>query len=150
MHSLTQKLIRGLVIAGLSIGTAFAADMNSPIGTWKTIDDATGKQKGLVQITEAGGVYSGKVLKTFRADKPNPICEKCDGDLKNKPVIGMTFLWDLKKDGEEFEGGKILDPENGKVYKAKMKLIEGGKKLEVRGFIGFSLIGRSQVWVREE
>lgn len=147
--SLATRLLNAAAIASLAFGTAFAADMNSPVGTWKTYDDAGKVQKGVVLITEQGGVLQGKIIKTFDPAKPNPLCEECDGERKNKPVIGMTFLWDLKKDGEEFNGGRILDPENGKIYKAKMNLKDGGKKLEVRGFLGFSLLGRSQTWQRE-
>ena len=74
----------------------------------------------------------------------------CDGDRKGKPVNGMTILWGLKKDGDSWANGKILDPHNGKVYSAKMKLVEGGRKLEVRGFLGVSLLGRTQVWERQQ
>ena len=83
-------------------------------------------------------------------DDPENLCRKCEGARKDQPVIGMTILWGLKKDGDQFSGGEILDPKNGKVYRAKMKLVDNGAKLEVRGFIGVSLFGRSQTWVRQE
>jgi uncharacterized protein (DUF2147 family) len=106
----------------------------------------------LVRISERNGQFEGKIEKIFPkpGDDPAPKCDKCDGTRHNQPVLGMTILWNLAKQGSEYQGGEILDPENGKVYQAKMKLIDGGKKLEVRGFIGFSLFGRSQVWLREE
>ncbi|MEF9942731.1 MAG: DUF2147 domain-containing protein, partial [Burkholderiaceae bacterium] len=77
-------------------------------------------------------------------------CDQCSGARKDQPVIGMTILWGLKNEGDEWTGGEILDPKNGKTYKAKAKLVDGGKKLEVRGFLGISLFGRTQTWVREQ
>jgi uncharacterized protein (DUF2147 family) len=82
--------------------------------------------------------------------RQTPVCDKCEGAKKGQPIVGLVFLEGLKKNGDEYEGGQILDPETGTVYSSKAKLIEGGKKLEVRGFVGVSLIGRSQTWVREE
>jgi uncharacterized protein (DUF2147 family) len=131
--------------------TAHAAEL-SPIGLWKTIDDNTGQPRGLVRIREVNGQYEAKVEKTFPkpGEETNPKCEKCEGARRNQPVIGMTILWGLTKHGDEYQGGEILDPENGKVYRSRMKLVDNGKKLDVRGFIGFSLFGRSQIWIREE
>ena len=131
--------------------TAHAAEL-SPVGLWKTIDDNTGQSRGLVRIREVNGQYEGKVEKIFPkpGEESNPKCEKCEGNRQNQPVIGMTILWGLAKQGDEYQGGEILDPENGKVYRSRMKLFDNGKKLDVRGFIGFSLFGRSQIWIREE
>jgi uncharacterized protein (DUF2147 family) len=135
----------------LHAGPLGAAEL-SPAGLWKTIDDHTGKARGLIRIREVNGQYEGQIEKIFPkpGDDPTPKCEKCDGARHNQPVLGMTFLWGLKKQGDEYQDGEILDPENGKTYRAKMKLIDGGRKLEVRGFIGVSLFGRSQTWLREE
>ena len=128
---------------------SFAAD--SPVGLWKTIDDKTTKPRSLVRIVEENGEYKGIVEKGLREDdNPERVCEKCDAPRKNQKIQGMTFMWGLKKDGNEFTGGEILDPENGKIYRCKMKLVDGGKKLDVRGFIGIALIGRTQTWWREE
>ena len=128
---------------------SFAAD--SPVGLWKTIDDKTNKPRSLVRIVEENGEYKGIVEKGLREDdNPERVCEKCDAPRKNQKIHGMTFMWGLKKDGNEFKGGEILDPENGKIYRCKMKLVDGGKKLDVRGFIGIALIGRTQTWWREE
>ena len=137
-----------LLIAILSLH----ANEASPAGLWKTIDDDTGQAKGLVRIREVNSRFEGKVEKIFPkpGDDPAPKCDKCDGTRKNQPVLGMTILWGLARQADDYQGGEILDPENGKVYRAKMKLIDGGKKLEVRGFIGVSLFGRSQIWLREE
>ena len=117
-------------------------------GTWKTIDDETHQAKSLVEISEAAnGELSGKVIKLF--NNPEAVCDKCDGALKGKPIVGLTIMTGLKKDGDAWENGKILDPKSGKVYSAKAKLVDGGKKLEVRGFLGISLLGRTQVWERQ-
>ncbi len=128
---------------------SFAAD--GPVGLWKTIDDKTNKPRSLVRIVEENGEYKGIVEKGLREDdNPERVCEKCDAPRKNQKIQGMTFMWGLKKDGNEFKGGEILDPENGKIYRCKMKLIDSGKKLDVRGYIGIALIGRTQTWWREE
>ncbi|WP_049622314.1 DUF2147 domain-containing protein [Frateuria defendens] len=133
-----------------SAGLAWAAT-NTPVGTWKTIDDKTHQPKSIVAITEQGGELQAKVLKVLQSDEgPHPTCTKCEGERKNQPVEGMTIMWGVKPDGDEWSGGRILDPKNGKVYKVKLSLLEGGSKLDVHGYIGFALIGRSQVWERQE
>jgi uncharacterized protein (DUF2147 family) len=143
-----------LLLAMLSMAVlplaAFA--QNSPVGKWRTIDDKTGKVKSIVEIYDAGnGSLSGRVLQVLNSDKgPNPLCDACKGDKHNKPVTGMVIAWGLRHEGKTWDGGKILDPNNGKVYSAKMTPIEGGQKLEVRGYMGFSLLGRSQTWIREQ
>ena len=125
---------------------------DSPVGLWKNIDDKTGKPKALIRITETGGELQGKIERLFveaDADK-NPKCDKCEGVNKDQPIIGMTILFGLKKDGDEYTGGKILDPANGKLYSSKITAVENYKKLNVRGYIGTPFLGRSQVWVREQ
>jgi len=124
----------------------------SAAGLWRTIDEHSGQAKGLVRIKEVNGQFEGKIEKIFPTpgDDPAPKCEKCEGPRRNQPVLGLTFLWGLKKQGDEYQDGEILDPETGKIYRAKIKLADGGRKLEVRGFIGVSLFGRSQTWLREE
>ena len=128
------------------------ADDTSPVGLWKSIDDNTGKAKSLVRISESDGQLSGKVEKLFRApgEEQNPKCDKCSDARKDQPIIGMTILSGLKKNGDEYSGGEILDPANGKLYKSKVSVVNSGKKLNVRGYIGAPLFGRTQVWVREE
>lgn len=140
-----------LAIVVLAAITVNAAEP-SPVGLWRTIDDHTGQPKGLVRIRAVDGHYEGTVEKAFPkpGEDPAPKCDKCDGARRNQPVLGMTILWGLTKQGDEYQGGEIIDPESGKIYRAKMKLTDGGKKLEVRGFIGISLLGRSQIWLREE
>lgn len=140
-------LLSGLAIC-LALGQAMAA---SPVGVWKTIDDETGQPKSLVQISENNGELQARIIKLFRKpdEDQNPLCVKCDGERKNQPVIGMTILWGLKADGEKFSGGHVLDPKKGKVYNASLKMAADGKQLEMRGFLGFSLLGRTQIWLRE-
>jgi uncharacterized protein (DUF2147 family) len=139
------------VLLAFSAGASFAADLNTPVGTWKTVDDETKQVTSIVQITESGGKLEGKVLQVLKSDSgPHPVCVACEGERKNKPIEGMTILWGLAKDGDEWNGGQILDPKKGKVYKVKMTMADGGKKLDVHGYIGFSLLGRSQVWQRQE
>jgi len=128
---------------------AAAASM-SPEGYWRTIDDETHKPKSIVNIYTQDGKLYGKIVKLFRAptEEQAPLCDKCTDELKDKPVIGMRILWDLVQDGGEWTGGHILDPNNGKIYKSKLEVVEGGGQLEMRGYIGFSLIGRTQTWER--
>lgn len=141
----------GVAAAALATSAAWAQE-GSPIGVWKTIDDETGKPKSLIRISEANGELKGRIEKLFRdaGEDPNPKCDKCEGQLKDQPIVGMTILTGMKKDGDEYNGGKILDPANGKVYKSKMAIAEGGKKLDVRGYIGVPMLGRTQTWVRVE
>lgn len=124
---------------------------NSPVGLWKTVDDATGKVKSVVSIWVENNKLYGRVQKLVDPDPkdPNPTCDPCTGDQKGKRVIGLRILWDLQKDGDGWSGGSILDPESGKIYKCLLSLEDGGKKLKVRGYIGLSLLGRTQYWLRE-
>jgi uncharacterized protein (DUF2147 family) len=139
--ALLTLLVSAVVLAGTP---------TDPVGRWKTYDDKTGALHGLVEITDEQGVLKGRILKSYDPLKPNPTCDLCEGERKGQPTIGMVFLWGLTRQGEEYKGGFILDPDNGKVYKAKLQLDDGGRKLLVRGFIGFSLLGRTQTWVRED
>ncbi|MFA0922263.1 DUF2147 domain-containing protein [Xanthomonas fragariae] len=150
MRKTFKTLILALPLATASL-LAQAADY-SPAGRWKTIDDETGKPKSVVQIEQSGtGTLSGKVVEILQSDKgPNPLCDKCDGALKGKPIKGMTILWGLKPDGTAvWSGGSVLDPAKGKTYKAKVTLTDGGKKLQMRGYVGIEALGRTQTWIRE-
>ena len=140
-----------LVAAGL---LAFAggalAQSGSAAGLWKNIDDQTKEAKALIRISEsADGVLTGRIEKILTGNT-EARCDKCTDDRKDKPVQGLTILQGLKKQGEEWTGGEILDPSNGKVYRARVKLVDGGNKLDVRGYLGTPMFGRSQVWVREQ
>lgn len=131
--------------------TAFAND-HTPAGLWKTIDDKTGKPRSLIRISDHNGEFRAVVEKGLReTDTGEAVCDKCTDDRKGQKIIGMTIAKGLKKTTDNnYEGGEILDPESGKIYKCKLKLSDDGKSLEVRGFIGISLLGRSQTWHREE
>lgn len=129
-----------------------AQDLKSPVGRWKTFAEKDGALKSLVRIEESEGHMVGYVEKIYpRPGEPeNPLCKACPGDLKDKPIIGLKFLWGFKPaGGAQFKDGQILDPENGKIYDCKMELLDEGKSLKVRGYIGLSLFGRSQTWSRE-
>jgi len=152
-----SKLIRVLSVSVLLCFGALgipsqAAAQTSPVGRWTTVDDVTGKVKSIVSIWEENGKLYGKIEEVINPDPDNPkrICLHCQGDLKDKPLAGLRILWDMAKDGDQWSGGRILDPHNGKVYKCSLALQDGGKKLKVRGFIGFSLLGRTQYWSRKE
>ena len=119
----------------------------SIFGKWKTIDDITGKEKGIVEIYEKGGKIFGRIIEIFESEHRFRKCEKCEGDDKNKPYMGLVIIKGLTKDGDIYDGGKILDPKIGKLYRCKIAL-EGKEKLIVRGYIGIPLFGRSQTWVR--
>jgi len=151
--TLTKKnLAVACLLAGASL--VAAAQSASPAGLWRTIDDSTKKDKSLVRIVETNGVYSGKVEKIVDPDSPkDAVCKECSDDRKDKPVVGMTIIRNVKASADDkdvFEGGDILDPNNGKVYRVKLKLIDGGSKLDVRGYIGTPMLGRTQTWVRAE
>jgi uncharacterized protein (DUF2147 family) len=123
----------------------------SPVGLWETFDEATGKPTSLIRIKERNGELIAVIVKDLLpAAASDEVCDKCDGNLKDKPIIGMTIMDGMKQHGDDYEGGHILDPENGETYRCKLKLDATGNKLEVRGFIGVSLLGRSQTWTREQ
>ncbi len=151
---LTKKRVNllALLLLVLPLG-AFAQNtpvQNSPVGQWTTIDDKTQKPKSVVEIYQAkDGSLAGRVAEILHSERgPNPVCDKCTGDRKDKPVKGMVILWGIKQKGDVWEGGQILDPASGKVYSVKVTPVDDGRKLEVRGFMGFSLLGRTQTWVK--
>jgi len=150
MRPLANAAILALA-ATLAASLAWAQDA-SPVGLWKTIDDASGKPTALIRITDNQGELQGKIEKLFRSpeEDQHPKCSLCQDARKDQPMIGMTILTGLRKHGDEYSGGEILDPKNGKVYKSKLSVHEGGRKLEVRGYIGVPMLGRSQVWLRQE
>jgi uncharacterized protein (DUF2147 family) len=130
-------------------GGAFA-QAASPVGLWKTIDDETRAEKSYVRLSEAGGVLTGRIEKLLDPSKQDSRCDKCEGARKDQPVLGMTIVEDVKKDGDEnhWAGGTILDPNNGKTYRVRLTPKDGGKALEVRGYIG--PFYRNQTWLRVE
>jgi uncharacterized protein (DUF2147 family) len=136
----------------LTVAAAGAWAQATPAGLWKTIDDNTKKERSLVRISEAGGVYTGRIEKSLDPDSKGPTtCEKCTDERKGQPLIGMALIRNIKAnadDKEVFDSGDIIDPDNGKTYKLRLKPLEGGKKLEVRGYIG--PFYRNQTWIRVE
>lgn len=151
-HAFRLTLAASLLLAA---GTAIAAN-DTPAGTWKTIDDTTHQPKSIVEITEHNGEFQAKIMQLLNRtpedvarDGEHPVCTKCDGERKSQPIVGMTIMWGVSKDDDVWDGGKILDPKNGKIYKVKLSLKDGGQKLDVHGYIGFALLGRSQIWERQ-
>ena len=131
---------------------AAAQEAASPVGLWKNIDDITGKPKALIRITDNKGELRGVIDKLYLApgEDPNPRCTLCQGANKDQPVIGMVFMSGLRRAGDDYTGGEIVDPDSGKVYRSKLTVVDGGKRLNVRGYVGMPLFGRSQIWVRQE
>lgn len=125
-----------------------AADPASPVGLWRTIDDRTGRERGLVRIWAQNGVLYGRIERTSDPADAMKTCEKCRDDRKGKPILGLDIIRGMKPDDGMWDGGEILDPENGQTYHCSMRLEAGGSKLVVRGYIGFSWLGRSQTWQR--
>lgn len=137
----------------LATASLLAMAESTPAGLWRTIDDDGKTEKSTVRIVITGGVLSGKVEHITDPAKADDKCTKCDDDRKDKPIVGMTIINDVKQDPEEpalWTGGLILDPAKGSTYKVRLKTIDGGKKLEVRGYIGSPMFGRTQTWIRAE
>lgn len=121
----------------------------TPVGAWRTVDDKTGKPRSIVRIYEENGRIFGRVEASLNPQTAGRVCDQCKDERKGQPIVGMVIIRGIRKAGDEFGGGDILDPDNGTVYRCKMRLLENGKKLLVRGYIGISLLGRSQTWTRE-
>jgi uncharacterized protein (DUF2147 family) len=138
-----------LVFAGSTPIVSHAADSQSPIGLWKTIDDKTGKPRALVRIYLQDGKYFGKIEQSFTPGAETRVCSECTDERKNQPMIGLLIIRNVTLRDGEYGGGDILDPDNGSVYRCKFHLENDGTVLVVRGFIGFALLGRSQTWHRE-
>lgn len=134
-----------LLLMLLLVGQAKAQDI---YGHWKTVDDETGKAKSIVEIYQEDGKVYGKIIELLDPPEPNPLCTECGGELKDAPIIGLQIINGLSKDGDEYNDGRILDPNNGKTYKCYITL-EDDDTLKVRGYVGFSLLGRTQYWIRE-
>ena len=123
----------------------------SPVGKWKTIGDDTKKPRSIVKITRNdAGVLSGTIVHTYpmEGQPDDPVCVKCKGALKDKPIHGMTILRGLTYDGKKWTGGTILDPEAGKTYKCFIEVLDGGKRIKLRGYVGSPVLGRTQNWYR--
>ena len=124
----------------------------SPAGTWRTIDDETHKPRALLRIEEHDGTLSGRIVQLFRdpGEDPAPLCTPCAGERHNQPVLGMTILWGFHRHGDAWKDGEVLDPEEGTIYRANLHLRDQGARLDVHGYIGVPLLGRSQIWERAD
>jgi uncharacterized protein (DUF2147 family) len=138
-----------LCLSALALRAAPADSAATPAGRWRTFDDKTGKAKAIILLYEEKGLLFGRVETLVDPDAVK-ICDKCSDERKGQPVTGMVVVRRMKKDGDEYTGGDIVDPKNGSVYRCKMRLIDQGRKLSVRGYLGFSLFGRSQTWIRDD
>ena len=146
-------MYRKIAAAILLAAAGLAHAQTTPAGLWKTIDDDGKTEKSLVRIVDTAGVLSGKVEKIFDAAKQDAKCEECSDARKGQPVLGLTIIQGVKANAGEaglWDGGEILDPNNGKTYKVRLKPVNGGKTLEVRGYIGMPMLGRTQTWQRVE
>ncbi len=142
--------MRSLVGLILVLCSSLSLAQGTVEGLWKTIDDETGEAKSHVRIEARDGMFYGTVEEVLNPEKKNSVCDKCPGDRLGVPIEGLEIIRNMKPKGDGWAGGTILDPNKGKVYKAKMSLNDSGEELTVRGFVGFSLIGRSQTWHRVE
>jgi uncharacterized protein (DUF2147 family) len=136
----------------LALAVTAASAQMTPVGLWKTIDDDGKIEKSLVRIVDGGSGVSGRIERLLDPkDNPDDVCDKCSDDRKGKPIIGLTILRNLKQSADDktvWEGGDVLDPEDGKIYRARLKPINGGKELQLRGYIG--PFYRTQTWIRVE
>lgn len=139
------------VLLSASISTAYAANLNTPIGYWKTIDDVTGKPKSILRIWETPKhTLQAEVMRIYPSPgkDQNELCTACQGENHNKRIVGMIILWGMTQDHDEWNSGRILDPKTGNIYRCTLKVIDNGTKLNVHGYIGISLLGRTQTWLR--
>jgi uncharacterized protein (DUF2147 family) len=147
----TLSLLASGLLVSFRAGAEEPTSSEAPDGYWRTIDDNTHKPKSVVHVFQQDGRLLGEVEKVLQSDHgPNPLCVKCPGELKDKPVVGMRIMWDLVGKGREWSSGRIIDPEKGKTYNCSVELLDGGKRLKVRGYIGVALFGRTQYWDRVE
>ncbi len=138
-----------IILTTLLITISFSINAQAIFGTWNSRNGDTGKIDSVIEVYEQNGKAFAKIIAIKNPDKKNAICDLCEGKNKNKLILGLNILTGLEEDGDEWSGGKILDPRNGKVYKCYIKL-EGANKLKIRGYIGFALIGKTAYWERAE
>ena len=131
---------------------AASAQLATPAGLWKTHSDRTGEADGLVRIMEERGEFVGRVEKVFSPpnESPNPRCDRCSGELRDQPVVGMAILRGIRREQDDFTQGTILDPDDGETYRCTVTMKDGGNRLEIRGYLGLPVFGRTQTWTRVE
>jgi uncharacterized protein (DUF2147 family) len=151
LGSVVSARFAALLLVASAVSAGAPGQQRSAVGFWNTISDTDGRPTAVVEIRDSGsGELTGVVRQLLvPATHEDSICAHCRDERKDQPVVGMEILRHMKPDGDgAWSGGEILDPQNGKTYRAKMKLTDGGAKLSVRGYIGVSLFGRSQTWIR--
>ena len=137
------------IILLLLITISYTANSQTIFGKWHSFNDETQEVESVIEVYEKNGKAFAKIIEIKNPDRKTAVCDKCKGPKKDKPILGMEILSGLKKNDDEWSGGKILDPKNGKEYKCYIKLVEDNK-LKIRGYIGFSLLGRTAFWQRAE
>jgi uncharacterized protein (DUF2147 family) len=148
-YAATKNAWKGALLASALLASCAAFAQTAPVGLWKVFDDDTKQPVSLVRIVDAGGALTGKIEKLLDPAAQDAKCDKCTDDRKDRPMLGMTILRNVKHTGDDvWENGEILDPDNGKVYRVRLKPLDGGRKLEVRGYIGPFF--RNQHWERVE
>lgn len=146
MRLLTTVALALIALSGPVFATA-DAPLTSPVGLWQPLDSA-GKPQGLIRIFEAHGLYYGRIEPSSPTDDRKARCTRCKDERRNQPIIGLVLLRHLKPQNGAYVGGDILDPNTGRVYSCSLRLTDGGRELIMRGFLGISLLGRSQTWRR--
>ena len=150
---LPRLFVATLAAAPAALLAALSAPLHAqatatPVGTWHTVDENTGKPRGVVEIVERNGVLTGIIRGSLVPGEPESLCDKCPGDRRNQPVTGLEIIRNVRRAGDTWGGGELLDPDNGKTYRIKLTPSPDGRTLQVRGFIGISLLGRTQTWRR--
>jgi uncharacterized protein (DUF2147 family) len=152
MRSICPRAHAGVLLAAAAMlaPTAHGQGAASPVGLWRSFDATTRQPKAVIRVTEEGGALTARIEKLFLpAGAPVALCKDCEGERKDQPILGMTVLWGLKKDGDGYSGGHVFDPNAGKAYKSKVTLVADGSQLQVLGYVGLPVMGRTQTWVRE-
>ena len=134
--------------AGLLVSLPAWSAEPSAVGSWRTVDDQTGRERSVVRIEARDGVLNGRVVSIIDPADAARRCDLCDDDRKGQPVVGLEIMRGMRPDGDGWSGGRVLDPQTGSVYRGEMHLIDNGARLVLRGYIGISLFGRSQTWIR--
>jgi uncharacterized protein (DUF2147 family) len=149
-----SKLIGLGAVAGavvlVAAGVPLRAAEPTAAGLWEQVDEKSGKPESWFKIVERNGVYQGNIVKIFYkpGEDENWACDKCEGDERGKPVLGLALIKGMQRNGNAYENGTIMDPRDGSVYRAKMNLSPDGQHLDVRGYLGIALFGRTQTWNR--